>query len=94
MIVDLAVERDDIPSARRVHRLGTGRAEIEDRQSPVSQRDPGRGIVPVAFGIRAAVTQCGGHRRNLSGTFDRIAPAAEIHDPGQSAHQRASTVSG
>ena len=57
VIVDLAVEHDDVSAIGRVHWLAPGRREILDRQAAVSECDAGAGIGPCVSTIRAAMGQ-------------------------------------
>src|SRR5207302_5734389 len=45
-VVDLAVEDDREAAGGGLHRLMTGRREIDDREAPESERDAGGGIRP------------------------------------------------
>lgn len=61
MVVDLAVERDDISAARGGHWLVTLRGQIQNGQATMPKAYP-RGLVhPHALIIRTAVDQRPGH---------------------------------
>jgi hypothetical protein len=55
IIVDLAVEGDDVTTIGRVHGLGTARAQIDDRESALAEHDPDLGLDPSGTGIRTAM---------------------------------------
>ena len=61
-VVDLAVEGDHIPAARRAHRLMSCWRKIQNRKPAVTQPDTQVGVEPKAEIVWAAVPQCGGHR--------------------------------
>ena len=53
VVVDLAVEHDHEVAVGAVHRLGTGRAQIEDGEAPVQERERSVGVA--ALGVGTAV---------------------------------------
>ena len=54
VVVDLAVERNDIAAAGRCHRLVPCRGEVEDRQSPMREENASFLVRPDTFVIRPA----------------------------------------
>ena len=60
-VINFSVVGDNKAPAGRMHRLVTGRGEIDDRQSSRGQRDPGARIRPGAALVRTAMAQGFGH---------------------------------
>ncbi len=62
-IIDLAVEHDDEPAPGRNHRLVAGGREIDDRQTPETDRKACRRIAPRIGVVRPAMGDRVGHSR-------------------------------
>src|SRR5205807_7694136 len=57
IIVDLAIECDDVAKVCRVHGLGAARTEVDDREPSLPQHRPALGLDPDRAGVRAAMAQ-------------------------------------
>ena len=55
VVVDLTIEFDDVPAARRRHRLRAGRRQIDDLQAAEGERDSARVVDELAVVVRPAV---------------------------------------
>ncbi len=88
VVVDLAVERDDVPGRRVHHRLRAGGGEVEDREAPVREhRGPAplvRGRLPRPRAVGPAVDHRGAHRRERRA----VARGPLPDDPRDPAHGR------
>src|SRR5688572_11348497 len=85
MIIDLAIEGDDEPTALGKHRLPACIREVDDREPAMSKRDTGVGVTPGTISIRPAMPQTSRHaadRREIGGSSS--APCLEY--TGDSAH--------
>ena len=89
VVVDLPVERDHVPAARRSHRLMARRRHVEDREPTETESHAGVGVVPLTRVVGAAMLERRGHppeRRAESG-----APlGARREDARKTAHGRGS----
>lgn len=63
VVVDLAVEDHHVAAARRRHRLPAVHRQVDDREPPVTERDPGRRIDPQALCVRSAMREARRHPR-------------------------------
>jgi hypothetical protein len=90
VIVDLAVEYDDITRARRVHRLMTCRRQVDNGQPTLRQRDAGLGIRPDAVIVRTAMPDQVSHSPRDDGVLRCRSGAAEKAD--DSAHMAPSSI--
>ena len=61
VIEDLAVVRDDVPAARRDHRLMPFGRQIQDCQAPVTEPHFLHGIRPFAAPVRTAMREAVAH---------------------------------
>ena len=86
VIIDLAVEDDDIPPTGSMHRLCSRRREFDDRQPAVSEGHLGSGVQPIPFGIWTAMHDRVGHRLQdpLRGLAAQCGKFQETH---QSTHR-------
>src|SRR5215207_8843342 len=85
MIVDLAIEGDDEPTALGKHRLPACIRKVDDREPSMSERDPGVAVTPGTVSVRSAMAQTTCHatdRSKIGGS--RSARCLEY--PGDSAH--------
>jgi hypothetical protein len=64
VVINFAVEYDDLASAGRMHRLRAVFGQIDDRQAAVTERAAGGGIHPPALFVRAAMGECFRHARD------------------------------
>ena len=60
-VVNLPVERDHVTAARRLHGLLPQRGQVQDREAPMPERDPGGRIAPHAAVVGTAVLEHGRH---------------------------------
>jgi hypothetical protein len=60
-VVHLAVEYDDVASARRQHRLMPFDGEVDDRETTKREPDAGGGVVPEPLVVGASMGHGGGH---------------------------------
>jgi hypothetical protein len=63
MVVDFAVEDEDVTAARGGHRLPALHRQIDDREPPVAERDAGLRIDPHALPVRPAMREARRHAR-------------------------------
>src|SRR6185312_2660477 len=86
VVVDLAVEHDDMAAVGRMHGLVAGRGKVEDRQASLCQRHAGGFVAPFATVVGAAVAEPGRHRPRLR--QQRILGATvPLPEAGHAAHQ-------
>ena len=85
-IVDLAIEHDHEPPARRRHRLMTGRREVHDRQPLKPKSNPLRRIAPHPVVIRPAMPQGRGHASDDSPHCIGSLVTNTVQESGQAAH--------
>ena len=94
VIVDLAVERDDVPGNGIEHRLDAGRRQVEDRKPAVRQQRAPAAIIrrrgPYTMGIRAAMEHGVVHPLQRS-TVGRINAS---NDSGDATHENYSLEDG
>ena len=81
VIVDFAIEGNDIPAAVRKHRLVARLRGIDDRQSRVAERDACWIIIPAADVVRATMAKLAGHHAD---SLSRLSVARQ--DSGQATH--------
>src|ERR1700693_2900962 len=85
VVVNFAVENDDIPSARGAHRLMTLRGKVDDGQAPKAERYPDRGVNPNAIVVGPAVSDRPAHAQ--CDAVKRLGiPASTRKHSGQSTH--------
>ncbi len=63
MVVDFAVEDDDVATARGCHRLSAVHRQVDDREPPVAERDAGLRIDPDPLPVRPAMREACRHPR-------------------------------
>ena len=85
MIVDLAIIGDDIAPIGADHRLMPGRAQIDDGEAAIAERNARFRVDPNAAIIRATMTQRIGHRGN-HGLPARPGGRTIIKEAGDAAH--------
>jgi len=86
-VVDFAIVGEHHAATGRDHRLMPGRAEVDDRQAAVAQRDAGLVVGPDIAAIRATMDQPVGHH---PGDAAEIAGGLWLKNSGNSAHRPAS----
>jgi hypothetical protein len=64
VVVDLAIEAQDVPAGRRFHGLVSLMAEVDDGEPAMTERHTGRGITPHTMIVRTSVCERGGHIRS------------------------------
>lgn len=84
-VVDLAVERHRVATARGRHRLMSMLGQIDDRQAPMAERDARIGIDPQTGIVRAAMRETVRHSRE--GRAGRLRCACDrANEAADSAH--------
>ena len=96
IIVELAVEDDDMAAVGRSHGLMAGRRQVEDREAPEAERDAGLGVDELSRVVGPAMGERRGHGlgRPRQASAGAASPAARMparphigrppgtHDPG------------
>ena len=86
MVVDLAVEVDEVAARRGGHRLRAGVRQVDDREAAESEGDTGIGVNERAVAVRSAMTHRVRHpQRDLA--HHAGIPAAELNEPSDPAHR-------
>ncbi len=92
VVVDLAVEDDDVTAAVRSHRLVAGRRQVDDGQPAVDEADAGPGVLPQSDVVGPAMGDGLAHAAQyLAGRFGLGHTVAPVHVPSNSAHASAAS---
>ena len=84
-VVQLSIVDEDEAAASRDHRLGARRAEIDDGQAAVAERQPDLAIHPHSLGVGTAVPKPRGHVGDGPGQTPGVATTA-VEKAGNAAH--------
>src|SRR5688500_15879457 len=85
MIVDFAVEDDDVAAAVRNHRLVAGRRQVDNREPAKAEGDAALAIDPRRRMVRSAMAGAAVHLRKRDRCVSRAGPAAS-KKPRYAAH--------
>ena len=91
-VVYLAVIGDDVTAVARDHRLMSGRRQIDDRKSSLSQCEPIAFVDPDALVVRSAVFDRLAHGLAQANQAFHVTVRSSIHDTCNSAHRLSNPI--